>query len=118
MSGMFYNCSNLTELDLSKFDTKNVKYMNNMFEGCSSLISLDLKNFNTSEVTDITNLFKGCFSLEFIDLSGFKTHSLKEYSGAFNNISEFGKIILNFEDFEMEILGELINKWNLTNWIN
>lgn len=41
---MFSNCSSLTSLDLSGFDTSNVKYMNNMFNSCSKLSNLTLGN--------------------------------------------------------------------------
>ena len=66
MSNMFYDCSKLTNLDMSGVNTENVKYMNRMFEGCSSLKSLDLSGFNTSNVTDMYGLFSGCSSLTTI----------------------------------------------------
>ena len=34
---LFYGCNNLTNLDLSKFNTQNVTNMSNMFYGCNSL---------------------------------------------------------------------------------
>ena len=34
MSYMFYNCSNLTNINLSSFDTKNITNMINMFSNC------------------------------------------------------------------------------------
>ena len=34
---MFSNCSSLTKIDLSNFNTKNVTNMNWMFLGCSFL---------------------------------------------------------------------------------
>ena len=38
---MFYNCSNLTTLNLGeKFDTSNVTNMNRMFESCSNLTTI------------------------------------------------------------------------------
>ena len=40
MSCMFYNCSSLTSLNLSNFNTNNVINMSNMFYKCSSLTSL------------------------------------------------------------------------------
>ena len=48
---MFKECSNLTSLDLSNFNTENVTDMNGMFYGCTKLESLDLSNFNTAKVT-------------------------------------------------------------------
>ena len=63
MSGMFLNCSSLTELDLSNFDTSNVNRMNSMFSNCSSLNSLDLRNFNTSKVTNMYGMFESTTNL-------------------------------------------------------
>ena len=37
MSGMFYKCSSLTNINLSNFNTQNVTDMSGMFDGCSSL---------------------------------------------------------------------------------
>ena len=37
MSYMFYNCSNLTNINLSSFDTKKLKHMSGMFLGCDKL---------------------------------------------------------------------------------
>ena len=40
MSGMFTGCSLLISLpDISKWDTKNVKYMSCMFNGCHNLLN-------------------------------------------------------------------------------
>ena len=36
MSGMFYNCENLTELNLSSFNTNNVTNMSGMFYSCAN----------------------------------------------------------------------------------
>ena len=41
-SYMFYQCSSLTLLDLSLFNTSLVTNMQYMFYNCSSLISLDI----------------------------------------------------------------------------
>ena len=80
MSGMFYRCSSLTELDLSGWNTaasegsqtvkstKNVTDMGYMFYGCSRLASLDLSNFNTGNVTDMGYMFNGCKKLTTVSL--------------------------------------------------
>ena len=44
MSYMFYSCSNLTNLDLSYFDTKNVF---NLSLNCYNLIKIELSSFDT-----------------------------------------------------------------------
>jgi surface protein len=40
-SYMFWNCNNLTTLDVSNFDTSNVTNMSYMFDGCNKLTTLD-----------------------------------------------------------------------------
>ena len=57
MSYMFYNCTSLTSLNLSNFNTNNVKDMEGMFFNCSSLTSLNLSNFNTNNVNDMSYMF-------------------------------------------------------------
>ena len=77
-SYMFENCSSLTNLDLSSFDTSNVTDMYGMFDGCSSLTNLDLSGFNTSNVTDMSHMFIGCSSLTNLDLSSFNTSNVTD----------------------------------------
>ena len=50
---MFSDCSSLEELNLSKFNTSNVKTMFYMFYGCSSLTNIDLANFNSIKIIKI-----------------------------------------------------------------
>ena len=60
MSGMFYECSSLKELNLSNFNSNNVTIMSSMFEGCSSLKELNLSKFNTNNVTNMNCMFSRC----------------------------------------------------------
>ena len=73
MDFMFSNCSTLTTLDLSNFNTSNVTYMGNMFLYCTSLTSLDLSHFDTSNVTNMSYMFSGCNNLTSLDVSHFNT---------------------------------------------
>ena len=54
---MFLDCSSLTSLNLSNFNTNNVKDMSYMFYSCSSLNSLNLSNFNTNNVINMSYIF-------------------------------------------------------------
>ena len=47
---MFEGCESLTSIDLSNFNTQNVKIMERLFSYCRSLRFLDLTSFNTAEV--------------------------------------------------------------------
>jgi len=68
MFGMFYNCKALKELNLSSFDTINVKQFNVMFKNCSELTSLDLRNFDTRNATSMIDMFKDCNKLKKLTL--------------------------------------------------
>ena len=73
MNSMFYGCSALTSLDLTKFNTANVTTMRYMFKECSALNSLNLTKFNTARVTDMGFMFYGCSALTSLDLTKFNT---------------------------------------------
>ena len=68
---MFSNCDKIIEIDLSNFDTSQVKDMNSMFFQCRDLILLNLSNFDTSQVTDMGFMFSSAISS--LDLSNFDT---------------------------------------------
>ena len=87
MKSMFGGCKGLTSLDVSNFNTSNVTNMNHMFYGCSGLTSLDLSNFNTSKVTDMTYMFSGCTSLTSLDVSSFDTSNATHMGGMFYGCS-------------------------------
>ncbi len=57
MSYMFNECSSLTSLELSNFNTNNTEDMSYMFSQCSSLTYLNLSNFNTINVKDMNEIF-------------------------------------------------------------
>ena len=82
---MFLQCSSLTSLDVSNFDTSNVTKMGSMFSGCSSLTALDVSNFDTSKVTNMSWMFSHCFSLTELDLSNFDTSKVTDMSLMFYN---------------------------------
>ena len=68
-SFMFYGCSNLTNIDLSSFNTKNVTNMMSMFIGCSKLTNIDLSSFNTENVTNMSQIFSYCSNLKKIRIT-------------------------------------------------
>ena len=87
MSYMFYNCRELTSLNLSSFYTANVTNMSYMFSDCPILTSLTLSSFfNTANVTDMNSMFRGCSSLTSLDLSKFNTDKVENMSSMFNGL--------------------------------
>ena len=55
---MFSGLSNITEIDLSNFDSSKVVNMSNMFSYCTKLKKINLWNINTTLVKEMKNLFK------------------------------------------------------------
>ena len=90
---MFCQCSNLTGLDVSHFDTSKVTDMSYMFDNCLSLKSLDVSNFDTQKVNDMYYMFYNCLSLTSLNLSSFtftsstKTTSLLENCKALQTLT-------------------------------
>lgn len=82
---MFYNCKNLTSLDLSGLNTSRVTNMNSMFYNCISLSSLDVSEFDTSSVTDMSRMFSGNCRLTSLDLSNFNTSNVTTMEFMFYN---------------------------------
>ena len=95
MSGMFYGCSSLTSLDLSHFNTSNVTSMTGMFNYCSSLTSLDLSNFNTSNVTNMIAMFSECSGLKRLNVSSFDTSNVTVMIAMFINCSSLTSLDLS-----------------------
>ena len=104
MNAMFYNCSKLTSLNLSNFDTSKVIDMNNMFGYCSKLTSLDLSNFDTSAVTDIDRMFCFCSQLTSLDLSNFDTSEVEDMFRVFHLCSKLK--FINLKNFTENSLTE------------
>ena len=86
MSKMFYNCYNLSSLNLSQFNTGNVEKMNEMFYNCHGLNSLDLSAFNTAKVNNMYRMFYYCFA-KTIDLSSFNTANVENMNEMFAGAS-------------------------------
>ncbi|EJE1918004.1 BspA family leucine-rich repeat surface protein [Listeria monocytogenes] len=122
--GMFKNCSNLMEVDLSGLDTSAVTTMWDMFNSCRALEELDVSHFDTSSVTnmsymfydnrnlevlDVSNLdtgsvtnmyamFEDCTSLEELDVSHFDTSSVTDMYSVFNGCEKLKKLdVSNFD---------------------
>jgi surface protein len=99
---LFNDCSNLTSLDLSSFDTSNVTNMSYMFKGCSNLTSLDLSSFDTSNVTSMISMFDGCRKISSLDLSSFDTSNVTNMSYMFSYVGYISstETVLDLSSFD------------------
>ena len=84
MSSMFYNCTKLAKINLTTFKTTNLKKIEYMFSSCYSLVSLDLSSFNTTKVTTMKRMFQYCSSLKSINFGNhFNTEKVENMEGMF-----------------------------------
>ena len=98
---MFYNCKEITEMDLSHFDTSHVTNMIGMFNHCENLISLDLSKFDTSHITMMPSMFSGCYKLTSLNLFKFNTSQVELMSHMFNQCKEL--ISLDLSSFDTSL---------------
>ena len=97
MSYMFSACSKLTSLDVTKFDTRNVTIMEGMFSSCSKLTSLDVTNFNTVNVKNMMRMFAGCKALTSLDVTNFNSENVTNMNRMFYNCSKLTSLdVTNF----------------------
>ena len=77
ISFMFYKCSDIISIDLSKFNTENVEEMNYTFSGCTSLTSLNLSNLITSKARYMNGMLSDCYNLETLNLGSLNTSKVE-----------------------------------------
>ena len=105
INSLFQRCNNITEIDLSHFDTSQVTDMRSMFDSCSSLISLNLDNFDTSKVENMGNMFTLCSALTSLNLSSFDTKRVSHMGVMFGGCSSLKSLDLsNFNTSSVTVM--------------
>ena len=108
MSTMFYNCSSLTSLDVTHFNTANVTDMSYMFQNCLKLPSLDVTNFNTAKVTDMSYMFTSCKKLPSLDVTNFNTAKVTDMSSMFSSCSKLTSLdVTNFNTVNVKKMSRM-----------
>ena len=106
MSFMFGYCSKLKTLHVSGFDTSGVTDIHSMFFNCFELESLDLSGFDTSKVTDMTSLFNHCYSMTSLDLTGLDTSNVTDMSSMFYDCSSLQTLdVSHFDTSQVTRMG-------------
>lgn len=107
MSYMFFR-SNFSSIDLSSWNTKNLKYGGHLFSGAIKPKNIDLSSWNvnnllgadnmfsyagaehinlsgwqSAKLVDTSNMFLGTFSLQTLNLTGFNTSNVTNMYGMF-----------------------------------
>ena len=111
MYNIFYNCYNLTTLDVSKWNTGKVINMKYMFQDCHNITTLDVNNFNTNNVTDMSYMFANCESLTSLDVSNFDTSNVIDMQYMFEDCHNITSLNLsNFDISNVTNMTEMINE--------
>ena len=114
MAGMFYQCENLTDLNLSGFNTSNVTSMESMFSDCSALTTLDLSSFDTKNVTNMQEMFDKCYSLTDLNISNFKTSNVTTMAWMFAHVPATSLNVSSFDTSKVtDMKGMFIDCKNL-----
>ena len=99
---MFTYCSKLVTIEgLNELDTSKVNNMGGLFSDCSSIQELNVKDWDVSKVTNFGAVFRRCTALKTIDVSNWDTSSGVIMSGIFTNCSNLTELDLS--------------RWNLNN---
>ena len=100
MSWMFFS-SKTSSIDLTSFETSNVKRMDNMFREMPNVSKLDVRMFDTSNVTSMGAMFYSNANLETIDgLKAFKTDKVTSIACMFGFNDKLKK--LDLSTFELD----------------
>ena len=110
---MFKNCHLISSLNLTHFNTSNVKVMDNMFANCYSIFSLNLTNFDTSKLTFMENMFANCSNLTSLDLSNFNTASVNNMEKMFYNCPNL--LYINLKKAKIKSGAQTQDIFNFTN---
>ncbi|MBQ7241080.1 MAG: BspA family leucine-rich repeat surface protein [Bacilli bacterium] len=99
---LFYNLSNVTEIDTNKIRVDDVLNGGEIFRGCAKLSHLDLSTWNLAKATLLGSLFDGCQILDNLDISNLNIHNVTTMQYMFKNCKRLSGTL----DF---------SKWNLDN---
>jgi len=107
---MFFDCKNLTDINLSNFNSQNITNMDSLFARCKSLKNINLSNFNTQNVADMRDMFNSCISLTSLNLSSFKTQNVTDIERMFSGCESLKEINLsNFHTQNVTKMSFLFN---------
>ena len=114
LRSFFDGMINLTAIqNLDRLDTSNVRDMYRMFINTHSLSSVDVSNFDTRQVKDMREMFYGT-GIEALDLSSFDTSQVTNMNGMFflSNLKQVN--LANFDTSQVTDMGSMFSRANFT----
>lgn len=95
-SGVFRNCTSLTDVNLKGLDMSKNIAISSFCENCHSLTEINFPEFGMAHIDVISYAFAECHSLTSLDLSMFDTTLVKNYTMTFCNCTSLVNLKLNF----------------------
>ena len=84
LSNLFYSCTNLSSLTLPiNLDISNVRSMSGMFYGCSSITEIDMSSWTNGNNIDMRRLFYSCSELTTLKMFPYTFTSDTKYDRMF-----------------------------------
>ena len=128
LSGVFARLNKVEVIDISGWDTSNVRDMDAMFSQCKNLKNIiGIENLDVSKLKDANSMFYGCENLVELDLTKWNPVSLQYASYMFTRCSNL-KIIKNIENWQLPNIMDVssmfhdctkldvdLSNWDLTN---
>lgn len=88
----------VTELDVSEFDTSKMTHLDALFSTLINLKSLDLSNFDTRNCVSMTKMFENCRNLREIKFGpNFSTKNVKNFMDMFYDCRALEEINYTFD---------------------
>ena len=99
MPYIFIQNEKSTNLEISKFNTKNVSSIGWMFSCCNNLYNIDLSSFNTQHVSTMDHMFSYCYKLNKIDLSSFITENFESAWNIFEHCHKINAVKVSRKNY-------------------
>ena len=119
MFAMFSECFHLRTINLKNFNTSNVIYMHLMFFQCNLLKSVDVSMFDTRKVVNMNRMFYKCYSLSSLDLSNFITSNVQIFYQMFYQCKSLTSLDLsNFNTVKLSNMTDMFKECNKLEYLN
>ena len=107
MSNMFYSCSGITTLDISTWNTANVRNFSSMFGYCSKLQTIEgvIDMSSCVTVEDAKSMFSKCSALQKVKIKNPPSDFLEQKMFSINvKYPKFGYEVLGLTTEQFEIV--------------
>ena len=108
---MFYNCSNLDEIEFPNVYIEEMIDLSEMFFGCINIKKIELEKFQAHYIYYMNRMFYDCKNLKYLDITGFSLRGVIEYDDIFKNVRkhlDIEYIAFNIEENIQNQIKEII----------